>query len=278
MQGGSRKHWGPTDPGRRETTDWEDILVKHDILQEDPAVKERRLALEQARQRGEVAAPTFQQRLMHARGDAEVDAMEDEAKDDDDEAVLTRLRQARIEHLKRDALLNRFGAVERIGRDEFMLQVKQCSATGGLDGSPLWVVIELLQDKLERSRAFGQVVDRLAKANPQTKCVRMVADHCIEHWPDSNVPAVFVYFNGELKTQLVGSGACRDVYAVLLGLGAIRTASAEDGDVRDDDRDVDEDAPSKSPGSRSTTADGRANLALRMQTLRRDRSDDEDED
>lgn len=35
--------------------------------------------------------------------------------------------------------------------------------------------------------------------------MKSIATLCIPNFPDSNVPAVFVYYNGELTKQLIGS-------------------------------------------------------------------------
>jgi len=221
----------------------EDILVKHGIIRDDEHVKARNEALTEAKQRTEVADAPFELRAAQAPSMNALDTLEDDAKTDSDDVVLAKLREARIQQMRGEQKVNRFGEVERIGRDEFMSRVKDFSARGGLqdNGGAQWVVIELIQDKLERSRVFSVVVDRLAKANPATKFVRMVADHCIEHWPDANVPSVFAYYAGELKLQVIGPLQCQTAPLALKQAGAVaKLVSRNDdaGDASEDDDDL----------------------------------------
>ena len=196
----------------RETTQFEDILVERGILQEDVKVREWREQVEEAKKRGEKPKPTTQDLLERAaqRGGDALDKLEDEAEmaGDEEERILEQLRRARLQEMKREAARARYGEAPMLARDEFIPAVKESSATGGLGGEPQHVVIELVKQGMERSEATSQCIDRLARANPDTKFVRMVSDHCIENWPDSRVPAVFVYYKGSLSGQLVGWTEC----------------------------------------------------------------------
>lgn len=39
---------------------------------------------------------------------------------------------------------------------------------------------------------------------PATKFLKSISTTCIPNYPDKNLPTVFVYFEGDLKKQLVG--------------------------------------------------------------------------
>lgn len=41
--------------------------------------------------------------------------------------------------------------------------------------------------------------------NPQVKFLKSLAGLCIPNYPDANLPTIFIYKNGELKNQLIGS-------------------------------------------------------------------------
>lgn len=194
----------------RETTLWEDVLVKHEILVPDKVLVQQQEALEESRLRGEKAAPTAVERILEARhNDEDLAKLEDElANDDDDARLLAEFRSARIQHYKQQAQVARYGFVERLGRDEFIPAVKEASKTGGPNGSPMPVVIELFVEGLERSMLTSRAVDELAKHNPTVKFVRMIADQCIEGWPDSRVPSIIVYKGGDLVIQLIGLQDC----------------------------------------------------------------------
>lgn len=45
----------------------------------------------------------------------------------------------------------------------------------------------------------------LAAKYPIAKFVKSISTTCIPNYPDKNLPTVFIYFEGELKSQIVGS-------------------------------------------------------------------------
>jgi len=194
----------------RETTQWEDILVEKEILEPDQKLVAQKAALEEARQRGEVTGPTNRERIEKAKGDLdELDELEDDvANDDDEERMLAKFRAARIAEMKKEALKARFGTIETLARDEFIPKVKIASTNGGVDGKPMFVIVELYREGLERSALTSKAISELAERHPDVKFVRMVSDQCIQGWPDSRVPSIIVYFNGEMKEQLIGLPEC----------------------------------------------------------------------
>ena len=44
----------------------------------------------------------------------------------------------------------------------------------------------------------------LASKFPATKFLKSIATSCIPNYPDKNLPTIFVYFEGDLKGQVVG--------------------------------------------------------------------------
>jgi len=193
----------------RETTLWEDILVDKNIITPDEKLVQQKEALEASRVRTERSDPSLQKKIAATKDDAsKLEELEDELNDDDDERVLAKFREARIQEMKKRALQARFGGVERLARDEFIVQVKEASQKGGLDGVPVHVVVELYREGLDRSQLTSRAVDEVASKNPHIKFVRMVSDQCIQGWPDSRVPCLIVYFNGEMQHQLIGLAEC----------------------------------------------------------------------
>ena len=51
---------------------------------------------------------------------------------------------------------------------------------------------------------INQYLTQLAAKFPATKCLKSVSTTCIPNYPDKNLPTIFVYFEGELKSQIVG--------------------------------------------------------------------------
>ena len=51
---------------------------------------------------------------------------------------------------------------------------------------------------------INQHLQQLAHKFPQTKFIKSQAQLCIPNYPDRNLPTVFVYLEGDLKTQHIG--------------------------------------------------------------------------
>lgn len=194
--------------------------MEKEILRPDAKLEAQKAALETAKQRGEQEDFTLQQKLgvIKQHGNDEMlNSMEDDlVKDDDDERVLQRFREARIREMKEKNKANKFGGCETLARDEFMVKVKQASKTEGVNGTPVYIVIELFKDGIPKSELTTRAVLQLCKQHLNVKFVRMVADQCIPNWPDSNVPSIFVYYDGEAIKQLIGFEQCASGDAVAL--------------------------------------------------------------
>jgi hypothetical protein len=194
----------------RQTTEWEDILVKRGIIQQDPTLVRHQQMVEEASKRTEQTQTSMVEKAATAKTLEELNKLEDEGlNDDDDEKVLQMFREARIKQLKEEAAKARFGQVDRLSRDEFISRVTQASQTGSITGGgPMSVVLELYKPHIEISTWVSECMNQLAKANPDVCMVRMISDQCIENWPDANVPSIFVYYDGKLFGQLIGGKEC----------------------------------------------------------------------
>ena len=51
---------------------------------------------------------------------------------------------------------------------------------------------------------LNQYLTTLAAKFPATKFLKSISTVCIPNYPDKNLPTVFVYFEGDLKKQMVG--------------------------------------------------------------------------
>lgn len=49
-----------------------------------------------------------------------------------------------------------------------------------------------------------EYLNNLARKFPATKFVKSISTTCIPNYPDSNLPTVFIYHEGDLKHQFVG--------------------------------------------------------------------------
>ena len=51
---------------------------------------------------------------------------------------------------------------------------------------------------------ISQHITSLASKFPATKFLKSVSTSCIPNYPDKNLPTIFVYFEGDMKGQIVG--------------------------------------------------------------------------
>lgn len=51
---------------------------------------------------------------------------------------------------------------------------------------------------------LNQHLNELARKFRHTKFLKSIAQTCIPNFPESNLPSMFVYFEGDLKKQIVG--------------------------------------------------------------------------
>jgi len=51
---------------------------------------------------------------------------------------------------------------------------------------------------------LSEYLNNLARKFPATKFVKSISTTCIPNYPDSNLPTIFIYYEGDLKQQFVG--------------------------------------------------------------------------
>lgn len=105
-------------------------------------------------------------------------------------------RQRRIEELKAAALKNRFGDVQEIIKDEWIREVTEGSKA-------CTVIVHLYQDSVVECNLMDEVMRNLAPRFRYLKFLRIKFDQAIENWPERNLPTVFIYEGGSMKTQLI---------------------------------------------------------------------------
>ncbi|KAF4526059.1 hypothetical protein B566_EDAN015078 [Ephemera danica] len=163
----------------------------------------------------------------------------DELEDEEDERVLADYRAKRIAEMKALAERSKYGDVREISAEDYVAQVNKA-------GEGVWVVLHLYKQGY------------LAAKFPATKFIRSVSTTCIPNYPDKNLPTIFVYFEGELKSQLIGPIALRgmnlsldELEWLLKEAGAVESKLTEDpkpkvkdvlmsklrGTINDDDGD-----------------------------------------
>ena len=69
------------------------------------------------------------------------------------------------------------------------------------------VVITLYQNYVPESVKLIEILDQVAKRNPQVKFIKMVATKCIENYMDVDVPGMLFYKNGDLVDKIIPASA-----------------------------------------------------------------------
>jgi hypothetical protein len=93
----------------------------------------------------------------------------------------------------------RFGALLRIGRDDFVREVTGASLE-------LDVVVLLTRDALPGCAATHDALAALAVAHPRLKCVCINASEAVGgHYPDTQLPTLLLYRRGDVALTLIGT-------------------------------------------------------------------------
>lgn len=145
----------------------------------------------------------------------EEEAWLDDNEDDDD--FIRSYREKRMAQLALASSKPMFGEVLEITGVDYVEQVNK--AGDGVHAilllyQPRWSIHQFVCGTLINSFfAFSspmcaqlqEIFKQLAIKFTDIKFMKSIATLCIPNFPDSNVPAVFVYYNGELTKQLIGS-------------------------------------------------------------------------
>jgi len=121
----------------------------------------------------------------------------DELEDEEDERVLQAIRQQRMAELQEKSKKGVYGDVREISAEDYKQQVNNA-------GEGVWVVLHLYKSGVPLCSLINQYLVSLSSKYPQIKFLKSVASVCIPNFPDRNLPAIFVYHEGDLKSQLVG--------------------------------------------------------------------------
>eukprot|EP00808_Paulinella_micropora_P014466 g547.t1 len=166
-------------------TEWEDALIKHGIM-EKPVVLPTQDELDLIAQEKAAEKDPLENKTVE-----ELEEMEG-----DEETVLAKLRQKRLEKLKKDAALNKFGNVRYIQKPDFVREVNQA-------GAGIWVVVHL-ESTLPDSRLMAQHLETVARKFKAVKFLRIQYSDCIPNYPEAKTPTLIIYKDDDLKAQQVG--------------------------------------------------------------------------
>lgn len=206
-----------------EDTEWNDVLRAKGIIPEKP--KEKEIKEEDIVQ---MLEKTIQQKTgAKAMEDMNLDEL-DELEDEEEERVLEQYRKARMAEIKALHAKSAFGDVREISAEDYVAQVNKA-------GEGIWVVLHLYKQGIPLCALINQYLTNLAAKYPTVKFLRSISTTCIPNYPDRNLPTIFVYYEGDLKSQLAGPHNFRGMnmtaneFEFLVGrTGAIPTDIKED--------------------------------------------------
>ena len=125
----------------------------------------------------------------------------DELEEDDDfcdDAFLAKYREQRISEMRDKQRAKVHGEVLEIQRDQW---TREINASSNLS----WVFVHLYEDHVRDCVVLNRGLAEIAKRHAQVKFVKIRAKTAVPDWPDGNLPAAYLYKDGEMRTQLVGS-------------------------------------------------------------------------
>ena len=187
----------PTYEYSGQTTEWQDILVKKGIIEapEKPDRTVTYMADRVARSApGVDAAEDPTDDAERDEDDDLLDELEDEMGDDD---MLRKFREARIAEMKAAASKNKFGEVRPIVKAEWVTEVNEAS-------NDHWVVVYLWQHSIPDVKLMDELLPQLASRHASVKFVSIRSTAAVENWPDSRLPTLFMYRDGELQHTTTG--------------------------------------------------------------------------
>ncbi|XP_053979582.1 viral IAP-associated factor homolog [Hylaeus volcanicus] len=175
-----------------EDTQWNDILRSKGIIPE----KEKEVTEDEILN---IVENTVNEKTGRAPIDLENKTLDelDELEDEEDEKVLLEYRHKRIAELKELANKSKYGEVKEISGKDYVQEVNNA-------GEDIWVVLHLYKHGVPLCTLINQHLASLARKFPTTKFLKSISVTCIPNWPDSNLPTIFIYHNGNMVQQIIG--------------------------------------------------------------------------
>ncbi|CAG2162325.1 unnamed protein product, partial [Oppiella nova] len=167
-----------------EDTEWTDILKKHGIIKSDPKPEAKE---------EEPEVCTLERKLLDINSEDDLLDL-----DESDEYVMREYRNRRMAEMRAKSLIPTFGDVREITASDYVQQVNGA-------GHDIEVVLFLYQSGIPECSILSKIITELAVKYPNTKFLKSIASLCVANFPDSGLPALFLYKNGALKKQLIGA-------------------------------------------------------------------------
>ncbi|KAJ1647458.1 phosducin [Coemansia erecta] len=195
-----------------EDTEWNDILRKHGILPQQIKITQNDIY--------DSAVEKAQEDESKRLENLDLDGL-DELEDEEDDQILEFYRKQRMAEMQAQLDKEKFGEMIQISEPDYKREVTEAS-------SDCWIVVHLFRDSIPECKLMNRHLAELAQQYRATKFVKIISVECIHNYPDSNLPTLLVYGNGDMRSQLVRLdrfGGMRtkrkDIEKYLLDLGAV---------------------------------------------------------
>ncbi|KAK9506930.1 hypothetical protein O3M35_008778 [Rhynocoris fuscipes] len=175
-----------------EDTEWNDILRSKGII----PPKEKEITEDEIVNIVESTINDKQSKGNKAVDEFDLDEL-DELEDDLDESIIVEYRNKRLAEMRAMAAAARFGALGEISAQDYVNEVNKA-------GQGVWVILHLYKSGIPLCARLNMHLSTLAKKFPATKFLKSISTTCIQNYPDKNLPTIFVYFEGEMKSQFIG--------------------------------------------------------------------------
>ncbi|XP_033124923.1 phosducin-like protein 3 [Anneissia japonica] len=203
-----------------EDTEWNDILRQKGILppKEEEITENEIIEMMEDKIHKANAGKSYEEMTLDEL---------DELEDDEDERVLLQYRQQRIAEIKKLQQKEIYGSVKEISGIDYVKEVNEA-------GDGVWVVLHLYKQGIPLCTLINQHFAQLSRKFPATKFLKAVSTTCIPNFPDKNLPTIFVYFENDMKSQLIGPHTfggmnltVEDLEWKLSEIGAVKTDMEE---------------------------------------------------
>nr|AAQ11193.1 PhLP2 [Dictyostelium discoideum] len=172
-------------------TEWEDIQIKYGNMEAPPKQLTEDELFDLIKEAAEMATEAEKNEKLENASLKDLKDMED----DEDEDVLEQLRKKRIQQMKVEAELNKFGELKEISEPSYKSEVTECKG--------VMVVVHLFKNGIPQCQLVNQHLTILAKKFKATKFVKIRSEEAIHNYPDKNLPPILVYFNGDIVGQII---------------------------------------------------------------------------
>jgi len=206
-----------------EDTEWNDVLRAKGILPAKP---------KEAEVTEEDLIAMVEKTIKQKSGKKDLDEMDldelDELEDEEEEKIMLQMRMQRMAEMKALSEKSKYGYVREITAVDYVQEVNKA-------GEDVFVILHLYKQGVPLAALVNEYLNRLAPKFPTTKFLKAISTTCIPNYPDKNLPTIFVYYEGQLKAQMVGPTEFRGMnlteaeFEFLMGrTGAIKTQIKDD--------------------------------------------------